>query len=262
MTAALRYEIVRLRTLRSTWWLLVGAIVANGLISFGLSWAARTTNLGAEGLAWAITGGGSFAPLPLTAVFAGLVGVFCFGHEYRYGTIRAALTAVPRRGALLAAKIIVTTVWSFLLAIVCGAVGWAVAIITAGNHMSQYGIGDDSVGRVLVGFVLLTMMWGLVGLAFAGLFRNLPAALVLLLLIPLVIESILAVILFLVPALDSIQWLTKYLPFTAGQQMVATDTSFGDGPDVFGPLGGGITFGVFALLLLIGCALSFSRRDA
>lgn len=262
MTAALRYEIVRLRTLRSTWWLLAGAIVANGLISFGVSWASRTTDLGPDGLAWAITGGGNFAPLPLTAVFAGLVGVLCFGHEYRYGTIRAALTAVPRRGALFAAKVIVTTVWALVLAVVSGGCGWGVALVIPHDQISAYGIGDGHVGRVLIGFALLTALWAMVGMAFGGLFRNLPASIVLILLIPLVIESILAAILFLIPALDSIQFLTKYLPFTAGQQMVATDKTFAGGPELFGPLGGGMTFAVFAVMLLAGGALSFSRRDA
>jgi ABC-2 type transport system permease protein len=259
--AALRYEIVRLRTLRSTWWLLGAALLAIGLISFGVSYAARSTDLGSDGLAWAMTGGGSFAPLPLTAVFAGLVGVFSLGHEYRYGTIRALLTAVPRRIPVLAAKVLVSVGWAVILAVVTAALGWLVAVLTAGDRMSRYDLGDGKIAQVLVGYVLLTIMWSLVGLAFAGLFRSLPAAIVLLLLIPLVIESILAAILFLVPALDDIQWLTKYLPFSAGQQMVATDKPLG-GPEVFDPLPGGITFAVFTAALLALCTASFVRRDA
>jgi ABC-type transport system involved in multi-copper enzyme maturation permease subunit len=208
-----------------------------------------------------MTGGGSFAPLPLTAVFAGLTGVFSLGHEYRYGTIRAALTAVPRRLPMLAAKVLVSSAWAVVLAVLTAALGWLVAVLTASDEMSGYDLGDGKIAQVLVGYVFLTIMWSLVGLSFAGLFRSLPASIVLLLLIPLVIESILAAILFLVPALDDIAWLTKYLPFTAGQQMVATDKPLA-GPELFDPLPGGVTFGTFTVILLASCTVSFVRRDA
>ena len=48
-----------------------------------------------------LTAGTQFTPLLM-----GLLGVFAFGHEYRYGTIRTALCVLPRRTTLAAAKVL------------------------------------------------------------------------------------------------------------------------------------------------------------
>ena len=42
MTAALRYEWVRLRTLRSTWWLLGLAVMLQALVAFAVASASGT----------------------------------------------------------------------------------------------------------------------------------------------------------------------------------------------------------------------------
>lgn len=265
MTAALRYEVARLRTLRSTWWLVGIAFVATMGIAALIAWAASSTALEFNGLALALSAGAEFSPVPLPPVLVGLVGAFALGHEYRYGTIRPALSAVPRRSALILAKVLVTGLFAALLGVLLVASAFLVLLVFPGQDLAAEGIPWDPAGRVALGFVVLMVLWALVGLSLAGLTRNLPASIVFLLVFPLVIESILFAVLNFVPALDDISWLSKYLPFSAGQSMLATLTPGELGGPVFqtlSPLGGGITFALFTAALLVLTWVLFERRDA
>ena len=264
MTSALRYEITRLRTLRSTWWLLGISLTLSAGIAVAVAFAAQNNDLGINGQLSALTTGSGFA-FPIPAILAGLVGVFSFGHEYRYGTIRAALTAVPNRLVIMTAKIIVTAVWAALMAVLDLGVAWSAVQLVPDQDLFAGGFPWDPVGRVMLGFVLLLMLWSLCGLALAGLFRNLPAALVILTVFPLIGEGILSAILGLIDAFDGIAWWMKYLPFGAGQAMIQVPSFFEGAPTGFyaaTPLQGGITFGVFRAALLVLTGVLFHRRDA
>lgn len=265
MTGALRYEITRLRTLRSTWWLLGLSLLVTAIVAFIVAWVARSNELGISGLSIALSAGAEFSGIPIPAVFAGLVGAFAFGHEYRYGTIRPALSAVPSRSKLILAKFIVTSLWALLLAALGVGVAYLTVLLVPGHELLEGTLEWEPVGRVAVGFVILVMLWNLAGLSFAGLFRNLPVAIVMLLVIPLVVEGVLFGLLNFVPALEDLSWLSKYLPFGAGTALVTTiDPTELGGPDfdVPTPLQGGLTFAVFGLVLFLLCWLLFRRRDA
>jgi len=262
---ALRYEVARLRTLRSTWWLLGISLLVTAGVALTIALVSRNQTLEVEYLAVALTGGSEFSGIPVPAVFAGLVGAFCLGHEYRYGTVRPALSAVPSRSALVLAKLVVTSVWAVILALLSVGVGYLTVLLVPDHGLLESGDTWDAVARPIVGFVLVVMIWNVVGLSLAGIFRSLPAAIIFLLVIPLVVENILFALLQFVPALDDVSWLTKYLPFSAGTAMVAVfEPSDFDQPDfdIATPLQGGITFGAFALVLFLLCWALFRTRDA
>jgi ABC-2 type transport system permease protein len=269
MSDALRYEWVRLRTLRSTWWLL-GISLALGVVIGGLiGWASRSADApdGNEIVAAALTSGSAFSGIPLPAVLIGLVGVFALGHEYRYGTIRSTLLAVPRRQVALAAKVVMVSGWAVLVAIAQMIVGWVAAAAVGQGDFTGIDVGWDPAGRVALGFVVLMLLWGLVGMALAGLFRNVPGAIVVLLVVPLVVETILFGVLVFVSALEPIRGLAAYLPFSAGRRLVSTATMGTDeglpaGFHELSPLDGGITFAIFAAILFTICAVLFQKRDA
>ena len=80
MIDAIRYEVVRLRTIRSTYWLIGIALVLQLLLSFIIAWRLPETGPlsgGDEVFAILVTIGASlgFAPL-FIAYILGLVGVF------------------------------------------------------------------------------------------------------------------------------------------------------------------------------------------
>ena len=109
MTGALRYEWVRIRTIGSTYWfygIAVGiTVLITGLVIWGVNSSLPEDFNVEEATTWVVTGlgSGSFVPV-LAAPFCAAVGVLAMGHEYRYGTNKATLTAIPDRSAVLTAK--------------------------------------------------------------------------------------------------------------------------------------------------------------
>lgn len=265
MTGALRYEWVRLRTLRSTWWLLFVAVGLNGLVALAVARGVveGSQKLDPEGVVTLITGGSGISPLSITAVLAGVVGVFALGHEYRHDLIRTTLTAMPRRGVLLAAKAMVVGLWAAFVALLAGACAFGVGRVVIGERWSPTLLDDgDGTIRALGGFVALVVLTALLGIALAGMFRNVPAALVVLLTLPLLLEPVLDQVL----QLDSMADYSdagRFMPFTAAQRMISVG---GDGSGhaftPLGPLAGGLTFLAFVAVLGALAAALFKLRDA
>lgn len=255
MISALRYESVRIRTVRSTWVLSVLALVLNGAIAFALAETLSGEVVTVEDYRTVLTGG-----LAFTALFMALVGVFGYGHEYRHGTIRVTLTAVPQRGRVFLAKAVVLTLWSVLVASLALAVAWAASWAALGDR-SPVPLSAEPLPRVLAGSVLLVVVWAFIGLGYAGLFRNVAAAIVLLLVVPLIVEPLLQGLLtteFMEPVRDA----GRYLPFTAAQAVTAVgEFAVPSGGRIL-PWEGAVTFAGFAALILALTWLVFTRRDA
>ena len=272
MIDAIRYEVVRLRTIRSTFWLIGIALTLQLLLTFIIAWRLPPTGPlsgGDEVFAILVTMGASlgFAPL-FIAYILGLVGVFSMGHEYRHGMIRATLTAMPNRLTVLAAKVVVAAVVSGIAAIVCV----LIAVVAA----QLFGVGmptGDGFWGLTAGTVVYTMLFSVSGLAFAAITRNQTAAVALLLLVPTLVEAIIAAVVLAIKfgsddptAEGGFAELLKFLPYDAGGQMytrLSIDRAleiFGIVP--FGPVGGGIVMASFVAILLAISAVLFVRRDA
>ncbi len=264
MSDALRYEWVRLRTLRSTYWL-VGAALAVGLVVAVLTGLlSRGSDLPAEAVGVALTVGVAFSPLPVTAVLLGLLGVLAVGHEYRHGTIRATLGALPRRSTVVVAKLVVVAATCLVVSVVSVGLDLAVVALLRGGDVEV--TGDVVAG--LVGYVLLLVLWGALGVSATLLLRSMVLTVVLLLVLPLVVEPAVSAALFLVPALQPLLPASLYLPFGAGTQLAQTvdltaGTFAGDGlPDPLSRWQTGAVFAGFVALVLTPAWLLFQRRDA
>lgn len=272
MIDALRYEYVRLRTIRSTYWLLGLAgmfqLVMSLLIAWRMSVAANPPS-GDEVFDIIATIGASAGLAPLfVAYIIGLLGVFSTGHEYRHGMIRATLTAVPNRTHVFVAKVISTAVIAAAAALGC--------ILIALAGLAVFGLDLPSAGDLVgmtTGTVIFTALFALSGLAYAALTRNQTAAVALLMLVPSVVEQIIkAIILAIKSSSDDprgtggLVQVLKFLPYDAGGQMY-TRASIEDllsffGVVPFGAVGGGVVMGVFVGALLAGSYALFVRRDA
>lgn len=259
MTDALRYEWVRLRTLRSTYWLAglsLAAAALIGLTPLGLHKGPLDINDYGN----IVTGGGMF----VASIFLGLVGIFAMGHEYRYGTIRPTLGAVPRRSVLMAAKLLVVMVFVAVMVVLCLAVEYLVAWIILGDRLTTLGFLPGPIGRVYLGLFGYIVVYALIGLALASLSRSMPAAIVILLLFPLLVENLLRGLLG-IHALHSIRWIAKILPFSAGQQAFAfqrVDSGNAGFNEVPGPWTGALTYVLFFSLLMAIAWVLFEKRDA
>ena len=105
MTAALRYEWARLRTLRSTWWLSIGSLIAGIGFTFIGSLVIRASVHSDELNGQHLDGDMArfFVDAAMTqfsnvdgmfyllAYVAAIMGVLAWGHEYRHGMIRATM---------------------------------------------------------------------------------------------------------------------------------------------------------------------------
>ncbi|MGH3424890.1 MAG: hypothetical protein ACRDO8_09185 [Nocardioidaceae bacterium] len=275
MIAALRYEWVRLTTIRSTYWLLGATLVLYLALTLTVGFSIDDSEVGSlvdgrQTLAAMLTVGASagIAPL-LLAYIIGIIGVFSMGHEYRHGMIRATLTAVPNRFAVLAAKLVSIAVVAIVGSVLTMLVG-IFSVLVVGLDLP---IASGFTAELVLGVVLYAILFSWVGVALAGLIRHQTAAVALLILLPTVIESILRALLRLRQLLsdhpdrpDAIANLANFLPFDAGGKMytrasVADLISIG-GAEPFGPVGGGIVMAVFVALLLAGMTYLFVRRDA
>jgi ABC-type transport system involved in multi-copper enzyme maturation permease subunit len=258
---ALRYEWVRLRTLRSTWWLTVltiGLSAVLGLVALGIK------NVNIVDYGDLLTGGQGFFDFVL-AVLLGMIGVFATGHEYRYGTMRPTLSAIPRRSVLMLAKVLVVTGYVAVVAVLAHVVRYLVALLILGTPLTDLGLFPGPMGRVWFGVCIYMVVYALVGLAFAALFRNLPAALVTLILLPFPGEPIIRGLLS-IPAFSSIKGFAKILPFSAGNQIFSYVPADSTAPAGFRELpspyvGLAIFLGFLGIVLGLAWIL-FERRDA
>lgn len=175
MNQALAAEWTKLRSIRSTYWLfLVGAAVTVGLA------VLITAGLGTGKVE--VTGG-AFDPagISLLGVWFGqitfaMVGVLTMTSEYTTGSIRTTLAAVPRRGMLLAAKLVAVGLIVFGIGMVISLAAFlAGQTVLAGQHRAV-GLGDPGLAQaVLSADDYLTAM-GLLGVALGALLRHTIAA--------------------------------------------------------------------------------------
>ena len=272
MIDALRYEWVRLWSIRSTYWLIGIALALQlmlTLIIAGQLPSSGPLSGGDDVFAVLVTIGASLGIAPLfVAYILGLVGVFSMGHEYRHGMIRATLTALPNRLMVLLAKVVVAALLAGAAAVVCVLIAVLAALLFDVDLPT-----GDGFWSVTAGTVIFAMLFTVSGLAFAAITRNQTAAVALLLLVPTVLEAIIKAVVLAVKfgsddptAEGGVAGLLKFLPYDAGGQMytrVSTDRAlevFGIVP--FGPVGGGLVMATFVAILLVISAALFLKRDA
>lgn len=258
MTDALRFESTRIRTLRSTYWLIgLGLLITAG-VGFIIAFATRNDTRDAELVATVLTGGGDFATFIPT--FIAIIGIFATGHEYRHGTIQPTLTTIPQRSRLLSAKIIVVSVAAVVVVLLSLLINLVIGMIVWGEFPGF----EAPVDQVIPGYFVMVVLYAILGLALALLFRGVPSALVVLLVVPLLVESLIAG-LSMVPALDWMQPGLKFLPFSAGSRLIAAapyEAAGGPEFDFFDRWASGGVFAAFVAIILVAAWILFKKRDA
>ena len=81
-----------------------------------------------------LAAGGESLPFSVLGLAVSIIGILSTGHEYRYGTIYPTLTAIPKRSALLAAKVLVVASVSAAAAVTVIAVCWLVGTVTRSDR--------------------------------------------------------------------------------------------------------------------------------
>ncbi|MCZ2810292.1 ABC transporter permease [Modestobacter sp. VKM Ac-2979] len=249
----LHAEWVKFWTVRSTRWSLGLLFLLGAGLTTLVCWAAATD------LAAGDTGEAPAAFLTWGLLFSQLtalaLGTLVVTSEYGTGMIRATVTAVPRRGRVVAAKAVVLAGVLFVAGVVTAVAGYF-----GGNwFLEREGVGmalsDDGVMRALLGNGLYLAGLGLFALATGLLIRHTAAAVTVGMALVLVVGNVA----YALPGTWG-EWVAKLMPGNAGGS-VAQVAPFNGGA-VLAPWTG---FGVFvaevAALMLVA-VLVFRRRDA
>jgi ABC-2 type transport system permease protein len=259
MIDALRFESVRIRTLRSTYWLIGLGLLLTAGVALIITIASRDEPIDDVLTMAILTGGGDFAAF--IPVFMAIIGIFAVGHEYRHGTIQPTLLAIPQRSVLLLSKILTVLITSAIVAAISVVINLGIGMIFWDEAPD---LGASPLNEALLGYVVLVMIYGTLGIALAQLFRSIPAAIVILLVTPLIVESLIGG-LSMVPALDWLQPALKFMPFGAGQRLMAVtpyDPAGGPDFDFLDRWASGGVFAGFTLIILIVGWMLFKKRDA
>jgi hypothetical protein len=171
-------EWIKLRSLRSTWWTLVVAV----LVPWGAAAAAATADYDN----WPNYGPNERAAPHLFAVHdsfplegylvvmlaAGVLGALAMAGEYGSGLIRTTTVAVPARGSVVLAKAVVQTVVWTVVGWVCAVGSYVIAqAILSGRH-ATIPLSYDGVLRAMAAAATVAPVCALIGLGIGALVRH------------------------------------------------------------------------------------------
>lgn len=260
MIAALRYELVRVRTVRSTWIGIAAAFVIALALGFLIAapgdFYDETGNLVGQGLDWV----GAFTfPLSATAIVAAVLASQAIGQEYRFGVVRLTLSAFPRRGRIITAKVLV--VMLLTLAVTAASLLGSFLAVTLRGFPTPPELVPAPDSTYFLRGALFMLLWALSAFALAGITRQTPVGVAVPIVSGLIVEQILGAVLS-----ERAEWLVRVLPWsTAGRwSQAAADPTFVEPGSVQLPVGWAAlgVFGVWVLILLVLHVVSFLRRDA
>jgi ABC-2 type transport system permease protein len=207
----LRSEWTKLRSVRSTWWLLsTTAVLTVGVAAYVSAGATydQPASAAPDPFARSTEYGSVLSQLALL-----VLGVLVFTDEYQSGTIRSSLSTVPRRllllwgklgafGAVALALSLASSVGAFVLG----------ALIRQAHHGSTtVWFGDPQVDRIVIGAGLVLAVTGIFGLAIGAITRSAAAGLSTVALIFIVLPLLLRLAL---PLSD--QGFLRFMPSNAG----------------------------------------------
>jgi ABC-2 type transport system permease protein len=196
----------------------------------------------------------------LSALLFGVLAAIGMSGEFNYNTIRPTFAAEPRRIKPVLAKLTVHLVVTIVLVAGFMAAAWLLATnLLDGSFSLSSGqeFGVDSPRAALAGTLLLAVGVTIAGFGLGNLIRNTPATVTALLLWPLVLENVLARLLF--AALD-LEW-GRYLPFTQGLTIGIADRGEDDA-ELMSRVGAGVYFFAWVIVLAILGIVRTERSDA
>jgi ABC-2 type transport system permease protein len=249
----LRSELTKLRSVRSTYWTMIAA--AFGTITVAViicaQWrvnleSGKDSRDGFDATLVSING------LYLAQIAVGALGVLVFGSEYGTGMIRATMTAVPQRRAVLAAKGLVFAACALAFGEVLSFAAFAVGQMILAPAHASVGLGHPGTLRAVSGGGLYLTAVGLLGFGLGALVRHTAGAL-----------SAFFGVLFASTALVDLlptSWrntVIDYMPANAGSQILTTIHT----RSALGPWTGLAVLGLYAATAITAAAILITRRD-
>jgi hypothetical protein len=172
------------------------------------------------------------------------------------------LLAIPRRGVLFGARLLVTACWAMVAAVAALAVSYVVAWERLGARWGTGVITRGHVVAALAGQVVLSVLTAILGLGLVTLLRRTVLAAVALLSLPLLIEPAVHRTLLHDSGAGWARSVVDYLPFRAASSMVHLVSVQGGGSTLWNSsasLGGALFLVLVAAALAAGGAMLLNR---
>lgn len=270
MIGALNYEWMRIRTIRSSYWMSGLAVVLSLGVALLIGIAINTSGFDGDIgrvdqlTTVMITAGVSGPGTPaLVAILCSVIGVLTFGHEYQHGMSKATLTAVPDRVAVFSAKALVLAGWVAAVTLLSVVLNTLLATIM----LDSFSLTGQSL-RPLLNYVLFSIAFSWAGMGLAAILRSQVGAMVITLVWPLVIEQIVFNVARFATSLN-LGWLANLMPVAAGRrsifspyEILANPPGLAEGTRVSGLEASTLVFWLGIAIVLAAAATSFLKRDA
>jgi ABC-2 type transport system permease protein len=253
LPGALRSELTKIISVRSTYWTLLAFVAASigwavldsaGTVSHGIGPAFNATETSLTG------------QVALGELIIVVLGALVITSEYSTGMIRTSLAAMPRRGVLYSAKAIVFAAVTLTISLVTSFVDFFVGqAILSGKHYNTT-LGAPGVLRSIFLSAAIVMVFGLLAYGAGAIIRHTAGA----------ITAIFGVV-FLIPLLAQAlpnAWfadLQRWLPGGGALEPIARSAPPID-HNLFSAWGEFAVFSGYAAVLLALGAWFFIRRDA
>ena len=249
MIALIRSEWLKLRTVRSNITMTCFAVVLPLAITLLTTAFIGIDSVDDATVSAVLLGSGS-----LSVLLFGIIGVLAITQEYSQGTIRLTLAANPRRTRVFVAKAIVLSILSAGLTAFIILVGNTAGEAILDSRGALGKLSNDDMGAAYLAMIALSVVVSLLGMAIGTLTRNPPSAVTILVLWPLLLESLIGGLLSLVINSIGFEW----MPFQTGMNALRLEDSDMD----FGRWGSVGYFGLWVLGLSLFAHSVFKRRDA
>ncbi|MEZ7154960.1 ABC transporter permease [Streptomyces sp. MAD19A] len=215
LPGAVAAEWIKLWSVRSTWWCLLGGLLLTGLTAPIIG--ATMSNNSPAGQAVPVT------EIAVSTVYVTQFAVIALAMlvvtvEYSSGSIRTALQAVPNRGHLLAAKTLVVSSVSLVVGFVLGLIGIGVVSVTLSSEVESGGMAELFGCALRIGVYLA--MTSVITVAVSVAVRSAAGALSLvfvgLSVLPIILQA---------SDIDPLVFVADRMPNTAGTVFMNGDTS-------------------------------------
>lgn len=248
-------EWTKIRTVKSTFWTLLAALVVTIGISVLLALAftssydrlPRQDRVGFDPAAYSLVG------IEFGMIALGVLGVLVIASEYSSGMIRTSLTAVPYRSKLLAAKLLVLFGVSLLAGMVASFGSFLLSQLVYGAKNLGTTLGHEHVLRAVIGGGLYVAVIAVFALGIGTILRHTAGSI-----------TVVVGLLFVLPIFGGFlpgDWgrtVQKLLPSSAGGAIMTTHPT----SSLLDPWTGFAVFCLYAALTLTAAFLVFQRRDA
>jgi ABC-2 type transport system permease protein len=235
-------ELLKIRSTRTTVGLLLGmvglvllTVLLTGLLSSAATLTDKQNQIG-------LLGDGSLA-----GIFAALAGILLITSEYRFGTIRPTFLFTPRRGRVIAAKVVAGVLAGLAFGVLGEGLGFGIGYVILSARGISTALNGAHITLLLVGTLVGVALWGAIGVGLGAILQNQIAAVITLLAWGFVAENLLFAF---VPSVG------RFGPVHAGTAMVGDTTRH-----LLAPAAGAAIFIAWTVALCgAGLALN-ARRD-